>query len=111
MRGPTDSGFRVRRLRVLRLGQMRVSERSQLSLGVDPGASHSRELTVLDQRQRGTRFLSLGARSVLNSPASTGMGFWSVNPYVGCEFGCTYSLLSDCDGIHNTLEQNTLRVN
>jgi DNA repair photolyase len=90
MRGPTDSGFRVRRLRVLRLGQMRVSERSQLSLGVDPGAGHSRELTVLDQRHRGTRFLSLGARSVLNSPASTGMGFWAVNPYVGCEFGCTY---------------------
>jgi DNA repair photolyase len=27
---------------------------------------------------------------VLNSPAQTGMSFWSVNPYVGCEFGCTY---------------------
>ncbi|HWO88640.1 MAG TPA: radical SAM protein [Gemmatimonadales bacterium] len=29
-------------------------------------------------------------RSILNSPASTGMDFWSVNPYVGCEFGCSY---------------------
>ena len=30
------------------------------------------------------------AKSVLNSPASTGMGFWSINPYVGCAFACSY---------------------
>ena len=34
--------------------------------------------------------MSLPFKSVLNSPLSTGMDFWSVNPYVGCEFGCTY---------------------
>ena len=46
--------------------------------------------SVLDTRQRGTKFVSLPIKSVLNSPLSTGMDFWSVNPYVGCEFGCTY---------------------
>ena len=46
--------------------------------------------SVLGRRQRGTSFVSLPFRSVLNSPEQTGMGFWSVNPYVGCEFGCTY---------------------
>jgi len=47
-------------------------------------------LAVLDQRLRGTTFVQLSARSVLNSPQQTGVGFWSLNPYVGCEFGCTY---------------------
>jgi DNA repair photolyase len=27
---------------------------------------------------------------VLNSPQQTGVNFWSLNPYIGCEFGCTY---------------------
>ena len=47
-------------------------------------------ISVLDQRLRGTRFVTLEPKSVLNSPEQTGMDFWSLNPYVGCEFGCTY---------------------
>ena len=47
-------------------------------------------LPVLDERLRGTKFVTLDSRSVLNSPEQTGMDFWSINPYVGCEFGCSY---------------------
>jgi DNA repair photolyase len=47
-------------------------------------------LQVLDERVRGTKFVELAPRSVLNSPRQTGVDFWSLNPYIGCEFGCTY---------------------
>ena len=38
----------------------------------------------------GTKFSELNVKSLANSPKSTGMEFWSINPYVGCELGCTY---------------------
>ncbi|HTE45355.1 MAG TPA: radical SAM protein, partial [Gemmatimonadaceae bacterium] len=40
--------------------------------------------------QKDIRYFGTIARSVLNGPETTGMGFWSINPYIGCAFGCAY---------------------
>ncbi len=64
------------------------SEQLQLLTAVPPCRPSA--LPVLDERLRGTKFVELAPRSVLNSPQQTGVDFWSLNPYIGCEFGCTY---------------------
>jgi DNA repair photolyase len=52
-------------------------------------AAGARRLPLLGE-QKDIRYLASRARSVLNGPETTGMTFWSVNPYVGCAFGCAY---------------------
>jgi DNA repair photolyase len=47
-------------------------------------------LPILGRQKRGVTFVEQPVKTVINPPESTGMPFWSVNPYVGCEFGCTY---------------------
>jgi DNA repair photolyase len=49
----------------------------------------SRQLPVLGE-QRDITYVGTRAKNVLNGPEVTKMGFWSINPYVGCAFGCTY---------------------
>jgi len=49
----------------------------------------ARQLPVIGE-QKDIRYYSSPAKSVLNGPESTGMGFWSINPYIGCAFGCAY---------------------
>src|SRR5947208_2954603 len=72
-------------------GNSHSAKRSrQLQLLSDIPPYRPTDLPILDARLRGTRFVALTPRSVLNPPAQTGMDFWSLNPYVGCEFGCTY---------------------
>ncbi len=40
--------------------------------------------------QKDIRYYAITSKRVLNPPESTGMGFWSINPYTGCAFGCAY---------------------
>jgi DNA repair photolyase len=46
-------------------------------------------LPVLGE-QKDIRYYATRAKSVLNGTDVTNMGFWSINPYVGCAFGCAY---------------------
>ncbi len=58
-----------------------------LQLG-DPELTASHHPMVGEQKD--IRYYATQAKSILNSPETTGMSFWSVNPYVGCAFGCAY---------------------
>src|SRR4051812_24968441 len=49
----------------------------------------ARQLPVIGE-QKDIRYYSSPAKCVLNGPETTGMGFWSINPYIGCAFGCAY---------------------
>jgi DNA repair photolyase len=48
-----------------------------------------RALPVLGE-QKDIRYFGTTPASVINGPAATGMDFWSINPFVGCAFGCAY---------------------
>ena len=82
----TDGQHVGRKLPVLNQAKRDASEAQLTLLSASPPV----RLSVLDERERGARFIEWEVRSVLNTPATTRMGYWSINPYVGCEFGCSY---------------------
>jgi DNA repair photolyase len=55
----------------------------------DERALGVRTLPIIGEQKDISYYGSI-ARGVLNGPEVTGMGFWSINPYVGCAFGCAY---------------------
>jgi DNA repair photolyase len=55
----------------------------------DESTTRRRMLPVIGE-QKDISYYGSRARGILNSPETTGMGFWSINPYVGCAFGCAY---------------------
>jgi DNA repair photolyase len=61
----------------------------QVPLFEDGQAGASRRLPVLGE-QKDISYYGAAARTIVNGPETTGMGFWSINPYVGCAFGCAY---------------------
>jgi DNA repair photolyase len=69
MRGVDPPGVGVPVLPVLRVGAVRLR---------------------VTATSRSVRFVEQPVRSILNPPESTGMPFWSLNPYIGCAFGCRY---------------------
>ncbi len=75
------------------MGPVRVGEAvpSQLSFELTGRA----QWVELARKQRGTQFLRIPSRQILNTSAATKMPFWSLNPYIGCEFGCSYCYARD----------------
>ena len=81
MRNTGGAFFRMHELSGVRVGALRMIADDAWS--------------ELDRRDRGTRFIGIEPKSIMNSSTATNMIFASINPYIGCEFGCAYCYARD----------------
>jgi DNA repair photolyase len=65
-----------------------VSDASLFDIHTERALTRAK-LPVLGE-QSDIHYYGTHAKSVLNDTDITGMPFWSINPYVGCAFGCAY---------------------
>ena len=73
----------------VKLGRRNAQLIVQESLLPDAETGRPAPLPTIGE-QKDIRYHAARARGLLNGPESTGMDYWSINPYVGCAFGCTY---------------------
>ncbi|MEP6733549.1 MAG: radical SAM protein [bacterium] len=64
--------------------------KEQTALFPEPERTGNARVLPVVSEQKDIRYFAATPRSVMNNPKATGMGFWSINPYVGCAFGCAY---------------------
>ena len=70
------------------MGRIAVEEQPTL-FGIADQVKRRRIVPLVGE-QNDIRYYAATSRSIMNAPKATGMGFWSINPYVGCALGCAY---------------------
>lgn len=66
------------------------TENAQQTLFTIGQPGNERRAVPLVGEQNDIRYYAAASRGIMNGPKATGMGFWSINPYVGCALGCAY---------------------
>src|SRR5688500_6359454 len=67
----------------------RKSSLEQTALFAEMSGRLARVLPTIGE-QSDIRYVGTTVGTLLNGPETTGMGYWSMNPYTGCAFGCAY---------------------
>lgn len=84
MRRPGGAGLCLPHVPLVRVGKVRLTTTSRTP------RFRRTDWVELHRTPADAAYIGIVPNQVLNPPGSTGMVFWSINPYVGCEFGCVY---------------------